>query len=166
MRASGALAGERDYMAAATALDEAGLPGEAKEVLDEGIRRNMLRASEAAVRTLTTRLNGRATTDRGGLAGRVTRARAAATGANARTAADALFGYGRYGEAVELYRLALTKGGEDADLVNTRLGAALALANQPVEAQAALQAVTGNRAEVARLWLAWLARRPAAPTAS
>ena len=162
MRASGALAGERDYVAAATAFDQANLPGEAKEILDEGVSRGMLSGSEAAVRALITRVNGRATTDRGGLAGRVTRAQAAATGAAARAAADSLFGYGRHAEAAGLYRAALTKGGEDADLVNMRLGAALALANQPVEAQAALQAVTGPRAELARLWLAWLARRPAA----
>jgi len=166
LRASGALAGERDYLAAATALDGAGLPGEAKEVLDAGVSANVLRSTEASTRTLLTRVNGRATTDRNGLAGRVTRARAAATGGAALAAADSLFGYGRYAEAAELYRLALTKGGEDADLINTRLGASLALAGQPVEAQAALQAVTGARAEMARLWLAWLVRRAPVPAAS
>ena len=33
--------------------------------------------------------------------------------------ADAYFGYGQYAEAAELYRAALQKGGEDANLVNT-----------------------------------------------
>ena len=49
--------------------------------------------------------------------------------------------------------------------VNLRLGEALALAGQTNEAQAALQAVGGQRAELARLWLAWLAQRPATPAA-
>ena len=79
----------------------------------------------------------------------------------ARVVADALFGYARYTEAAEMYRLALSKGGEDANLVNTRLGATLALAGQRAEAEAALRAVTGPRAELAALWLAWLASRPA-----
>lgn len=165
MRATGALAGERDYLAAANAFDQANLSGEAKAVLDEGVASNMLRASEGLTRTLITRVNGRATTERGALAGRIASARSASTGAAARTAADLLVGNGRHAEAAELYRLALTKGGEDADLVNLRLGEALALAGRTAEAQAALQAVGGQRAELARLWLAWLAHRPAAPIA-
>jgi len=165
MRATGALAGERDYLAAAGAFDQANLAGEAKAVLDEGVTRNMLRASEGTTRALTTRVNGRATTERGALTGRIASARNASAGAPARTAADALLGQGRHAEAAELYRLALTKTGEDADLVNLRLGEALALAGQTVEAQAALQAVGGQRAELARLWLVWLAQRPAAPAA-
>jgi len=163
LRATGALAGERDYLAAANAFDQANLAGEAKAVLDEGVAQNMLRASESATRTLITRVNGRATTERGGLAARIASGRSAAAGAPARTAADLLIGNGRYAEAAELYRLALTKTGEDADLVNLRLGEALALAGQRAEAQAALTAVGGQRAELARLWLAWLAQRPAAP---
>lgn len=165
LRASGALAGERDYLAAANAFDQANLSGEAKAVLDAGVTNNMLRASEAVTRTLITRVNGRATTERGGLAARVASGRSAATGAPARTAADLLLAHGRHADAAELYRLAATKGGEDADLVNLRLGEALALAGQNAEAQAALQAVGGQRAELARLWLAWLAQRPSAPTA-
>ena len=53
-------------------------------------------------------------------------------------------------------RAALQKGGQDANMVNTRLGAALALAGQRAEAEAAFRAVTGQRAELAQLWLLWL----------
>ena len=45
--------------------------------------------------------------------------------------------------------------------MNVRLGAALALAGRRPEAEAALRAVTGPRADLAGFWLAWLARRPA-----
>jgi tetratricopeptide (TPR) repeat protein len=159
MRASGALAGERDYMALATALDQAALPGEVKAVLDEGVARGMISAADAAPRALLLSANQRITRERAGLAGRLTQARAAtATGEQARTTADLLFGYGRYAEAAELYRLALTRVGEDPGLLNTRLGASLALAGQRAEAEAALRAVTGPRAELAGLWLAWVAR--------
>ncbi len=73
--------------------------------------------------------------------------------------AEAAYGYGRYAEAAELYRVALTKGGEDANLLNVRIGASLAMAGQRAEAETALRAVTGNRSEIAAIWLAWLARR-------
>jgi len=69
--------------------------------------------------------------------------------------ADAYYGYGQYADAIELYRAALQKGA-DAGTVNTRLGAALAMAGQRAEAEAAFRAVTGQRAEIASFWLLWL----------
>ena len=100
--------------------------------------------------------------DRASLPGqRTARACRRATGRAARQTADAFYGYGQYAEAAELYRAALQKGGEDANLVNIRLGAALALAGQRAEAEAAFRAVTGPRAELAQYWLIWLrAGRP------
>jgi tetratricopeptide (TPR) repeat protein len=149
-------------MAMATALDQAALPGEVKAVLDEGIAQGMIVAADAAPKALLASASQRITRERAGLTGRITQARgAAATGEQARTTADALFGYGRYADAAELYRLALARAGEDPNLLNTRLGASLALAGQKSEAEAALRTVTGPRAELAGLWLAWLAR-PAA----
>ncbi len=135
-------------------LYDAGLPGETKAVIDAAGGTVALPDFARIVRVTNDRINQ----DRSGLAGEIRDARSAATGRNARRVADALFGYGRYAEAVELYRLALTKGGEDPNLVNTRLGATLASAGQRAEAETALRAVTGPRAEVAALWLAWLAR--------
>ncbi|HEX8640320.1 MAG TPA: hypothetical protein VF704_04105 [Allosphingosinicella sp.] len=161
MRASGALAGERDYLQLADALGRAALPGEAKAVLDEGVSRGMLAPTEAAVRQQMTAVTPRASAARSGLARARTQALAAATGTPARTAGDAHLGFGQYAEAAELYRAALQKGGEDPNLVNSRLGAALALAGQRAEAEAALRAVTGPRSDLAAFWLAWLARRPA-----
>ena len=117
---------------------------------------------EAQVRTALTAVTRPAAGERSGLAASRTRAMAAATGAAARTAGDAHFGAGQYAEAAELYRAALQKGGEDANLVNSRLGAALALAGRRAEAEAAFRLVTGPRADLAGFWLAWLSRRPAA----
>ena len=55
---------------------------------------------------------------------------AAPTGREARIAGDTFYGYGEYAQAAELYRAALQKGGEDANLLNIRLGASLAGARQ------------------------------------
>jgi len=160
-RATEAMLGERDYMEGAEALNRANMVGEAKAVLDEGVSRGMLDAAKPAVAQLIATVNRRLAADRAGLPRLRTQAQAAATGGAAREAGDAHFGHGQYAEAVELYRLALQKGGEDPNLVNARLGAALALAGRRPEAEAALRAVAGPRADLAGFWLAWLARRPA-----
>jgi tetratricopeptide (TPR) repeat protein len=160
LRAAGALSGERDYLELAQALRAAN-PSEAKAVLDEGVSRGMLDPAEAQVRSAITAATRPATTERTGLARARTQAMAAATGGAARGAGDAHFGNAQYAEAVELYGAALQKGGEDTNLVNTRLGAALALAGRRAEAEAAFRSVTGPRADLAGFWLAWLARRPA-----
>jgi tetratricopeptide (TPR) repeat protein len=72
--------------------------------------------------------------------------------------ADAFYSYGQYAEAAELYRAALQKGAE-ANLANTRLGAALAMAGQRAGAEAAFREVTGPRAVLAQFWLLWLSTR-------
>jgi tetratricopeptide (TPR) repeat protein len=162
MRAAGALTGERDYVAVATALDQAGLPAEAKAVIDEGVERRHVTASDAVPRALVTGANPRIARERTGLAGQIAQARAAtATATQARTVADTLLSHGRYADAAELYRVALTRVGEDPGLLNTRLGIALAMAGQRAEAEAALQAVTGPHADLAALWAIWVARRNA-----
>jgi len=162
MRATGALAGERDYLGLAQALDQAGHAAEAKAVLDEGVARRMVTASEAAPKALLTALGPRITRERSGAAAQLTQARGATgTAAQARAAGDTALSLGRHAEAAELYRLALTRVGEDPNLVYTRLGIALARAGQRAEAEAAFRAVTGTRSELATLWLFSLAR-PAA----
>ncbi len=160
-RAAEALTGERDYLDFAQAIGTSGSAGEAKAVLDEGVSRGMLDPNEAIVRAVMAAVDRRATPERAGLARARTQALAAATGAPARAAGDALFGTGQYAEAAELYRAALQKGGEDPGLVNTRLGASLALAGRRMEAETVFRTITGPRADLAGFWLAWLSRRPA-----
>jgi hypothetical protein len=46
----------------------------------------------------------------------------------------------------------------DANVVNTRLGIALAASGDRTGAEAAFKTVTGPRAELANLWVAWLTR--------
>ncbi len=161
MRASGALAGERDYLELAAALRTAGHAGEEKAVLDEGQARDMLAESEPQVRQVINANAPRARTERSGLATLRTRALAATDASAALAAADTHYGNGLYAEAAELYRAALQKGAQDPGLVNLRLGASLALAGSNAEAQTALRAVTGPRADLAGFWLAWLATRTA-----
>jgi len=160
LRAAGVLAGERDYMEFATALADARLIGEARGVIDEGLRANMVETARIAPALATRIAPAAVTRDRAALAGLRARAQAG-TGAAARGAADNFYAFGQYADAATLYALALQKGGEDANLVNLRLGAALAMAGRRPEAETALRLVTGPRADLAGFWLTWLARRPA-----
>ena len=159
MRATGVLAGERDYMEFAAALADARLVGEARGVIDEGLQRNMVETARIPP-ALAARIAPRAVAaDRAALAGLRARAQSG-TGAAARAAGDNFYAFGQYADAATLYALALQKGGEDPNLVNLRLGAALAMAGRRPEAEAALRLVTGPRADLAGFWLTWVAHRP------
>lgn len=157
MRVAGALESEADYVEFADQLSRAGLPGEVKSVLDEGVSRGKLRAGGAHA-DLLTRANAAVAEDRAGLAGQRASALAAADVRPALGLADAFAGYGQYAEAITLYRAALGKNGADANIINTRLGAALVQSGQRAEAEAAFRAVTGRYAELANFWLLWLER--------
>jgi hypothetical protein len=162
MLATGALSGERDYFDFANALNSGGYPAEAKAVLDQGISRGAIDRAKPAFSQLLSTASGRIAADRADLTSSQRSALAAATGTPALRTGDAFFGYGRYPEAIALYQAALQKGGVDANVVNTRLGIAHALAGQRPQAEAALRAVTGPRSEIAAYWLIWLQQRPAA----
>ena len=73
--------------------------------------------------------------------------------------ADAYLGYGDYAKAATLYRAALGKSGVDSNLANLRLGIALGRSGDKAGATTALNAVSGPRAGIAKLWLTWLSTR-------
>jgi hypothetical protein len=156
-RFAGALSGERDYFEYALLADKVGLPGEAKAIVDEGKAKGAYNAGSKAINEIGTLASTKVAADRASLAGAE---RSAASGANGRTAlgtGDAYFGYGDYAKAAAMYRLALQKGGIDANTANLRLGMALAKVGQVAEAKQAFALVTsGPRAEIAKFWTLWV----------
>ena len=154
------LAGERDYLEAAQVFQSAGLWAESRSVLDEGVANRVIDPSKAAFKEALATAGKRAAADKARLAGLQGGAIAAATGAPALEAGDLYLSAANYGAAADMFRTALQKGGVDPGVANTRLGIALALAGRRAEAEAAFRAVTGPRAPLASLWLAWLAQRP------
>ena len=159
MRAAKAMKGDSDYLTLASNLNDMGLPGESKAVIDEGVQSRAINGSKDYFRQLLSATSGRVSADRASLPALKTKAMSGASGRLALTTGDAFYGYGDYASAAELYRAALQKGGVDANLVNTRLGAALALAGRRAEAEAAFKAVTGNRVTLAQFWMVWLSQR-------
>ncbi|MFN3946287.1 MAG: hypothetical protein ACK4K7_15290 [Allosphingosinicella sp.] len=158
-RTARALAGERDFFEMAEMLNAAGLPGEANAVLEAGVQNRMIDGNRPAFRDLRASIQGRLAGDRASLAQQERQALAGANGTLALNIGDAYYGYGDYAKAVTLYRAALEKGGVDANLVNTRLGMALAQSGQRAEAETAFRAVTGPRQALANFWLTWLAQQ-------
>ena len=69
---------------------------------------------------------------------------------------DRYLAMGDQAKALELYRLALTKPGVDAAVINLHIGMALAKAGDKSGATAAFNAVTGPRADIAKFWLTYL----------
>ena len=159
MRATRSLASERDFYELADGAYSKGLPGETKAVLEEGIAARTINPNKAGFKELLSGARGKVAEDRASLAASEKKAMAASSGTLALNTGDAYFGYGDYAKAAALYRAALQKGGVDSNLVNTRLGMALGMAGQKAEAQTALRAVTGPRAELASYWLIWLTQR-------
>jgi hypothetical protein len=159
LRLSRGMAGERDYLEAAQTFDGAGLAGESRSVLDEGVSTRMVDPAKAAFKEAIATATRKAVAEKAKLSALQAGATAAATGAPSLQAGDVFLGAGNYTAAADLFRAALLKGGVDAGVANTRLGTALALAGRKAEAEAAFRAVTGPRAELAALWLVWLGQR-------
>lgn len=159
MRAAKAMKGDADFFTLASNLNDMGLPGESKAVVDEGVAARAISPTKDYFRQLLTATGGRVSGDRAALPGLQSKAMAASNGKLALSTADAFYGYGDYAKAAALYRAAIQKGGIDSNVANTRLGAALALAGQRAEAEAAFKTVTGNRANLAAFWMLWLSQR-------
>jgi tetratricopeptide (TPR) repeat protein len=154
--AAGALSGERDYYEYADLASSRGLPGEAKKVIDAGIAAGALNPSKQVVKELNTAVSGRIASDKASLSAAEKEARAAANGRSALGTGDAFYGYAMYDKAIEMFRLALQKGGIDAAVANTRLGMSYAKVKDVPNADIAFDSVTTQpRATLAKYWKTW-----------
>lgn len=155
LRAAGAMPDQAMYEDYANTVYKGGNPYEAAAVLKEGMASGKIPASSSFSKSLLTAANGAIKTE-GSLAAGEKQALAAKDGKIAASTGDAYLGQNNYAKAAELYRAALSKGGVDANEVNTRLGIALARSGDKAGAQTAFSAVTGNpRAGIAELWSTW-----------
>lgn len=156
MRASKAMGGESDYLSYADVAQRRGLPGEVKAVIDEGRASGKVTKTNASINQLYATATAQEKAEVP-LANEEKRAAGAAKGDVAMQTGDAYLGTRNYSKAIEMYRLALQKGSVDANVVNTRLGIALALSGQKAEAKTVFASVSGSpRGEIAKFWTTWL----------
>jgi len=152
-RAANALNGEADYYNFAEELVTRGYLNEAKAVLDEGGAKKAIDLNKTVFKQFAPKLAkapSRATIDAGSKTALNGSAKAAME------AGDVLYGIGAFTEAAPLFKAAVAKGGVDANEANLRLGMALARAGDKAGATAALNAVTGPQANIAKYWLIWV----------
>ena len=158
-QATGALAGESDYFRFANTLVTKGYAGEAKLVLEQAFAAKALDRNRATFSQLYNVATTKSQGDKESLAASAKTALAAASARQAMVTAEAYYGYGDYAKAAELFRAALGKDGVDKDLANLRLGMSLARAGDKAGAEAALKSAGGAQAEVAKLWLTYVATK-------
>ncbi|PZU09065.1 hypothetical protein [Sphingomonas sp.] len=158
---TGGMKGERDYMdyVLATYLR---YPGEAAAVLAAGTSAGQVNPAGKNAAEIKGIVTAKVPADKASLAGAGKSAAAAANGKVAQNTGDAFLGYGEWPKAVEMYKLALQKGGVDANVVNIRLGMALAKSGDVPGAKAAFAAVTGPRKALADLWTVYVDHPPSA----
>ena len=149
----------RDYHPYAFTAIQERAPAEAKEVVEEGIAAGTIDGNEQLFRDILAEATSKSAGQLDRLPALTEDALASPTANMAVTAGNIHYGYGNYAEAAELYRAALDKQGADRDLLNLRIGMSLARAGDAAGATAALNAVGGERAELAKYWLAYLQSR-------
>lgn len=162
MNDTNSLADQYDYGEYAQKLRDRGLPVEARKVLQKGIAAGKIPANNVEYKTMQAELT-KFIANEGPLGPLETKANSARDGKLAAQTGDAYLSQENNAKAAELYRLAVQKGGVNADEVNTRLGIALARQGDKEGARAAFASVQGApRAGLAQLWTVHLD----APTAA
>lgn len=153
LQAAGALSTAGDYTLFIESAADQGNFTEAQAILNAGLAARVIDASNPQIRDDIAALK---TKPMAAAADLEEAAKEATTGTALMHIGDRYYGLGQYSKAAELYRQAAGKAGADASLANLHLGMALARAGDKAGATAALNAVTGPRADIAKFWLAYL----------
>ena len=155
-RAAKAMKDDGDYDRYAYLALSKGYPGEAKLVLEEGAAAKLVDLSKSPFKEEMEQAKAKSAGEAATLGAAATKGLNSPTSKAALANGDLLYGYGEYAKAAEIFRAALKKPGADANMINLHLGMALARSGDKAGATAALNAVTGPRAEVAKYWLTYV----------
>lgn len=171
---TGSYSSGRDYVDYIQSADPRRLPAEAMKAIQAGLAAGKLTSSDVFVTDARAQAQRTEASDKAtnALASLEKAARGPAANYNAvMAAADAYLSYGQDAKAADLYQLALTKTGADADRTNTRLGIADTDLAKYADALAAFDKVGGIRKPIAELWTIYIKQKmgtatPAAAPAS
>jgi tetratricopeptide (TPR) repeat protein len=156
MQATGALSQPADYNLYATAVAEQSNYNEAQAVLDAGIAAGQVDPKSALFRDTIAGLKAKPKATAADLAAAT---KTAQSGMALLRIGDRYYAMGQYDKAVDLYKMSMGKAGVDNNLANLHIGMALARAGDKAGATAALNAVTGPRAEIAKYWLLYVQQK-------
>ena len=153
MQATGAMTTPGDYaLFVESAADQSNF-NEAQAVIDAGIKAKIVDPSSAQFRDTIAALK---TKNKATAADLEAAAKMSPSAINLLRIGDRYFGMGEYAKAADIYRQVQSKPGADKNLANLHLGMALARAGDKAGATAALSAVSGARADIAKYWLVYV----------
>lgn len=153
MQAVGAIKTPQEYAQFIAADAEQLNFNEAQEVLDAGLAAKAIDPTTPEFKEIISVLKTKPKATAADLQAAI---KMSPTGTNLLRIGDRYYGMGDYAKAAEIYRQTMGKAGVDPSLANLHLGMALARAGDKAGATAALNAVTGANAEVAKLWLVYV----------
>jgi tetratricopeptide (TPR) repeat protein len=153
MQATNSMTSAGDYALFAESAADQNNYNEAQAVLDAGIAAKVVDPANPQFRDIVNGLKGK---PKASAADLEAAAKMAPSPVNLLHIGDRYYGMGNYAKAADIYRQVLTKPGADKDVANLHLGIALARAGDKAGATAALNAVGGGRAEIAKYWLLYV----------
>lgn len=153
MQATGAMTTPSDYALFIQATADQLNYNEAQAVLDAGIAAHVVDPSSAQFRQIADVLKVKAKATTADLEAAV---KMSPNVQNLLRIGDRYYGMGNFSKAAEIYRQVMSRPGVDKDLANLHLGMALARSGDKAGATAALNAVGGTRAEIAKYWLVYV----------
>ena len=151
----GILSGDEYLSLAGNAIDALTFD-EAQAVVDAGIAAKKIDPASASARELIGTLKAKPKSTPAELAAAT---KIAVNGKALVRIGDNYAALGDYAHAVEAYKLAMAKPDTDKAVANLHIGMALARSGDKAGATAALNAVTGPRAGIAKYWLLYLAQK-------
>ena len=149
MMRTNAMTDKRDYLEYIENVDTRRFPGEALKVINAGVSSGKLTAGEVAEAKQVA--SGRVSADKASLEGVTTSGNANSTTATG----DAFLSYDLPAKAEEFYAAALGKPGVETDKATLRLGIAQADQGKFADAKQNFAKVSGTRAPVAKMWMAY-----------
>ncbi|MEM7778960.1 MAG: hypothetical protein AAF697_01060 [Pseudomonadota bacterium] len=148
---------EADFEFYVEAADPRRLPLEVNEVIEEGMAAGVISGSNLFIEEALGIARDRIEEDRAELPALEADALAPGAGLNLiLAAADTFLSYGQYDKAIGFYEAALEQPDVNTDEENLRLGIAQVGVEDFDAARASFEKVGGNRATIARLWLAYV----------
>jgi len=157
MRENDSLLFAQEYVEYVEAIDPRRLPNEVIEVVKDGVAKGHIPQNDITFKDFLDIANGRVAADKADLPSAEADARKQSTGNAARATADALFSYGEYQRAINMYQLAIEKGGINNDRALTRLGISQVKLGQYDDAKSSFSALTSpNRKNIGDYWMIYI----------
>lgn len=164
MRATNSMLQRPEYLEYVQLATEAALPGEVVSLIKAGRASKVIATPDAKLDEAFKSQGERIGDEESTLTAYAAKPSTLSVAKTAGATGDAMVGYGRYADAVPLYKAAITAGG-DKELWTYRMGVAQALAGDAAGAKASFAGVVGPRKRLAQLWTVKLDTPAAAPAA-